>query len=252
MKRLGLLGKSLSHSKSPELFSQFFAAENTHEWKYELFEKASLYLIKEWALKEQLEGFNVTFPYKTEILSHCDMMSEEVAAIGAANTIKICRDFSSPQLMAHNTDIFGFNLLLEKYLPQFHSVPKALILGTGGASKAVAYVLHQKKIPFVFVSRNAHQRAQTVQYEDISAGVISTHLLIIQTTLLGMYPHTDEMPIIPYEYLGNTHVCIDLIYQPEVTQFMRSCRENGATVENGWKMLQEQAKKAWQIFNSPC
>lgn len=251
MKKLGLLGKSLGHSRSPELFQSFFSAEGLSDWEYPLYEKPNLDGIRAWALEQGLIGFNVTIPYKMEILEHCDVLSEAVAAIGAANTIKICTNYTSPLFEAHNTDVHGFEALLKPYLSLLAS-SKALILGTGGAAKAVAYVLHRKQIPFAFVSRSPELHTGAIPYSAVNKDLLASHLLVIQTTPLGMHPHYTTKPDIPYSALGSHHVCIDLVYNPASTAFMDACRHSGATVENGYKMLEEQAKKAWHIFNSPC
>lgn len=246
MPLLGLIGNPLGHSRSPELFSQIFQKEGITDWEYRLFPLHSINdlpaLIKN---QPDLQGFNVTIPYKSEIIPYLNEISPEAKAVGAVNTVRIRRNGSNYSLTGYNTDVFGFESLLLSAGAE--TSDKALILGSGGASKAVCHVLNQHQIPYTIISRNPGPDQKG--YAELYNEVLQLHQLIINTTPLGMHPQADAFPPIPYEYLTPDHTAIDLVYNPEITLFMQKAIKQGASAFNGMLMLQKQAEKAWEFFN---
>lgn len=245
MHLLGLIGTPLGHSRSPDLFAQIFQKEGNTDWEYRLFPLQSISELPELFEKQpDLRGFNVTIPYKTTIIPLLNGISPEALKIGAVNTVCIRRNGSSCSLTGYNTDVFGFESLL---LSASAKTPeKALVLGSGGASKAVCYVLKKHNIPYSIASRNP--QSGQISYGEIGESTIKTHNLIINTTPLGMHPHDNAYPPIPYEFLTSEHTAIDLVYNPEITLFMQKATKQGASAVNGMIMLQKQAEKAWEIF----
>lgn len=240
----GLIGKKLSHSFSADFFNKKFQKEGIDE-EYRLFpipdiDDFPLLL----ALNPDLKGLNVTIPYKQQVIPFLSEISEEAKKIGAVNVIKIISENENITLKGYNTDVIGFR---DSLIPLLHeNVKEALILGTGGASKAVAYVLDSLGIKYTFVSRNP--KAGQIAYSSITPEIISKNLLIVNTTPLGMFPNIEEYPEIPYQYLTPEHICYDLIYNPAETQFMKNSALNGAQVKNGLEMLELQALAAWDIW----
>ena len=242
MRRFGLLGRNISYSFSRTYFTQKFAAEGI-EAVYENFDLQHISEFPEVLRKHpDLKGLNVTIPYKEEIFQFLDRLDPEASAIGAVNTIKIENDGS---LTGYNTDHAGFTGAIMPFLKPHHQ--KALILGTGGASKAVNYALKKLKIKPLFVSRNSSKNG--LLYEDLSAELLKEYTVIINTTPLGTFPITEEFPTIPVKYLGEKHLVFDLVYNPPQTRLMQLAQQQGATVLNGEKMLELQAEKAWEIWN---
>ena len=241
----GLIGRKIGHSFSADYFNKKFERENIND-TYKLF---PLETINEFPklLKDNpdIKGLNVTIPYKIDVISFLDSLSDEAIEIGAVNVIKVVNDKGNIYLKGYNTDSIGFK---ESLIPLLHNgIKKALILGTGGASKAVEYVLKQLDISYTFVSRTPSDKE--LGYDDLTKDVINDNLLIINTTPLGMYPDIDNCPPIPYEYLTDKHICFDVIYNPEETEFMKRAKEKKATVKNGLEMLHKQAIAAWAIWN---
>jgi shikimate dehydrogenase len=238
----GLIGKNISYSFSRGYFTGKFLELELDNYSYENFDLASIEgfmaLIEN---RQDLRGLNVTIPYKEAIISFLDRLSPEAKAIGAVNTIS----FRDGQLLGHNTDAYGFETALEPLLKNHHK--EALILGTGGASKAIAYVLSQRNITFRFVSRSGKKQGYT--YKELTPTIIADHTLIINCTPLGTFPNILDKPDIPYSGIGTDHLLFDLIYNPEKTAFLNTGESNGATISNGLKMLEQQAEKAWQIWN---
>ncbi len=241
----GLIGKTLKHSFSKKYFSEKFSRENI-DANYELYELAD---ISEFPALIQripdLKGLNVTIPYKQEVIPYLDELSPEAKAIGAVNTILIS---PKKKLSGHNSDIYGFWYSLEAWLDGTE-IPKALILGTGGAAKAVAYVMeHFLKVEeYKLVSRK--EGADRFTYEDLFEIDMSDYPLIINTTPLGTYPAVEGRPHIPYAHLTEKHFAYDLVYNPENTAFMQACARYGATTKSGIDMLIGQAEKSWEIWN---
>ncbi len=245
-KRLfGLIGYPLSHSFSKRYFSEKFAREGIEGAAYELFPIPEIGDLPQLLDRHpDLRGLNVTIPYKEAVIPFLDRLDEEAAAVGAVNTIRI----DASGLTGFNTDVYGFEQSLRAFLDdQQATVDRALILGTGGAAKAVAYVLQKMGIGFFFVSRRPADDRLT--YEQLDARVLEKHRLIINTTPLGMAPRTDSRPALPYERLGAGHLLYDLVYNPERTRFLEQGAQHGCPGMNGLEMLYLQAERAWAIWN---
>ena len=247
MKRYGLIGYPLSHSFSKQYFEEKFKKENLTDCRYENFPLQSLdelpVLLED---NYELRGFNVTIPYKEKILSRLDRMDENSHDIGAVNTVKISRNQGKYFLKGYNTDSHGFYASLLPFLNK--PITDALILGTGGASKAVACVLKKLGISCLFVSRHP-VKSDHISYTDVCGPVLYHSQLIVNTTPIGMYPDTEACPDIPYEFITAKHLLFDLIYNPSETKFLARGKEMGARVVNGMEMLRLQAEKAWEIWN---
>lgn len=246
MRLFGLIGYPLSHSFSKKYFTDKFQQENIQDTQYELFEIAQAGLVKDVIRQNPtLQGLNVTIPHKETIIEFLDELDKPVHSIGAVNVIKI---LPSGKLKGYNSDYHGFKSSLLSFIPDDRSVMKALILGTGGASKAVKTALDDLNIPFKIVSRTGN--SSIFSYEEITEDLIQEYKLIINTSPLGMYPHIDSAPALPYSSLGPSHFLFDLVYNPEETLFMSKGKAQGAKVKNGLEMLYLQAEKAWDIWNS--
>ena len=244
MKLYGLIGRTLTHSFSTTYFAKKFAEENIADCTYENFE---LKTIEEFPLllaaNPAIKGLNVTIPYKEEVLQFLTEKNEMVEAIGACNCIKL----ENEKLVGYNTDAIGFRKSLEQQLKSHHK--KALILGTGGASKAIIYVLKQLSIEYRVVSRRKEEGL--CSYEDIGDDILAHHHLIINTTPLGMYPNVNAHPPIPYQFLTREHFLFDLIYNPPKTKFLAEGARQGAQICNGYEMLIHQAEESWRIWSEP-
>ena len=244
MRRFGLIGRTLGHSFSARYFADKFQREglaDTH--RYDLFELPEIECVEELITTEGLVGFNVTIPYKQQIIPYLDSMSAEASNIGAVNCVKIEPD---GRLTGYNTDIDGIRLSLDKLLGGVE-IDAALVLGTGGASQAVQYVLAERNIPYSIVSRDSCKGNLT--YDDLEVEITSSHHLIINSSPVGMYPHVDQCPDIPYELLTTDHYLFDLVYNPERTLFAERAATMGAHTLCGLDMLYAQAESAWQIWN---
>ena len=240
MRIFGLVGKSLSHSFSQQYFTEKFFQNNVHDAKYLLFSLGNIQEIKELLKHSSLLGFNVTIPYKTEIIPFLDGLDKVAQEVGAVN----CVEKQNNQWMGYNTDVAGFEQTLRMECRGVMNY--ALVLGSGGASKAVCYVLKQKNTPFQIVSRKKTEK--TITYNEVTEELIRRSTLIINTTPLGMFPHTDEMPPIPYAALHSEHILIDLIYNPEETLFLKEGKKYGAFIINGLSMFEAQAEESWRLF----
>ncbi len=241
MNRYGLLGRNISYSFSQGYFTQKFKDLDLQDHSYENFDIQQIDDIKQVLAQKNLKGLNVTIPYKQEVLPYLDELDPKAAQIGAVNTIQ----FTEKGLKGFNTDAFGFRTSLEPFLKANHT--KALILGTGGASKAVRFVLNELGIESTYVSRSNKEGQYT--YNDLNRDIIRENTLIINCTPLGTYPKTEDKPDIPYEFIGTDHLLYDLIYNPEKTSFLAAGEAGGAQISNGLNMLQQQAEKAWEIWN---
>lgn len=246
MRVFGLIGKTLGHSFSPGFFEEKFLRENLPGYTYRLFpiEKISdvVRLIRE---NPEIDGLNVTIPYKQDVIRYLNHISPDARRMGAVNTIKIFRKQNSIQLSGYNTDAFGFQHAC-RALQSRHA---ALVLGTGGSAKAVCFVLELFGIPYLSVSRNP-KYPKIIGYNDLDKSIMDQHRLIINTTPLGMHPETDSCPPVPYQYLTRKHFLFDLIYNPAETEFLKRGKQAGATIQNGEVMLELQAEKSWEIWNS--
>jgi len=241
-KTYGLLGRDIEYSFSRKYFNDRFEAEDI-DAHYKNFDFQKIEELKEVLKNEKIDGMNVTIPYKLEIFPFLDRLSPDAEAIGAVNVVKFEKDGT---LTGYNSDYYGFK---ESLLPLLKVKPKkALVLGTGGASKAIAYALKELEIEFTFVSRRAKEGQLT--YEDLTENVIEENLLIINSTPLGTFPKVEACPNIPYQFLTEKHMLFDLIYNPAITTFLKKGKEQGASILNGERMLVLQAEKSWEIWNS--
>lgn len=242
--RYGLIGKDISYSFSKKYFGEKFKVLNLSDHQYENFDLQSIDEFPEviGAKIESIQGMNVTIPYKLEVFKYLDEIDDDARNIGAVNTIKILKD---GRLKGFNTDVFGFEHSIKPLL-QKH-VKQALILGTGGASKAIAYVLDKLAIKYVFVSRNP-QNENCIHYDQLTKDLMNSHHLMINCTPIGTFPEIESYPNIPYQFLTEKHFLFDLIYNPEETAFLKKGKEQGCIIKNGFQMLELQADKAWDIW----
>lgn len=240
-KIFGLIGRDISYSFSRNYFAEKFTKMHILDCEYVNFDISHISKISSIDLSK-VKGLNVTIPYKKEIIQLLDRLDSAAAEIGAVNTIKIV----DGKLIGYNTDVYGFQKSIEPLLTNQHQ--KALILGTGGAAEAVAYVLDKLNIPYVFVSRNSKEGAIT--YQELSKEVISSHQIIINCTPVGTFPNVGKAPQIPYEFVTESHLLYDLIYNPEETLFLKKGKERGAIIKNGYEMLVLQAEKSWKIWEN--
>tara|TARA_Y100000589_G_scaffold325296_1_gene362977 strand:+ start:3576 stop:4361 length:786 start_codon:yes stop_codon:yes gene_type:complete len=248
IKKLGLIGYPLTHSFSARYFADKFEREGIIGFSYGNFEIPKIEDFPE-ILKNNPDviGFNVTIPYKEQIIPYLDELDEEAQEIGAVNTIKVLRTESGIKLKGYNTDIYGFRETLKPLLKMHHY--KALILGTGGAAKAVEYVLRKIGLSVLYISRNPKSESER-SYEDLNQFAVQDFPVIVNSTPIGMHPQIDDCPSIPYEHLNSNNLLYDLIYNPDQTLFMKKGAEQGAITQNGLGMLKLQAEKAWEIWNT--
>ncbi len=247
MKKYGLIGYPLTHSFSKRFFTEKFEKEKIDS-TYDNFEIDSISKFPD-IIKNNPEiiGLNVTIPYKEQVIPFLNELNDSALEIGAVNTIKISRSSSGILLKGFNTDTFGFESSLKPLLKEYHK--KALILGTGGASKALKYVLAKLGIEFISASIE-ELKENEIRYEEIDDKMMKERLLIINATPLGTYPKVDTCPAIPYNFITKKHLLFDLVYNPELTRFMAKGKEKGATVKNGYEMLLGQALKSYEIWNT--
>jgi shikimate dehydrogenase len=259
MRKFGLIGFPLGHSFSKKYFTEKFEREGLADCTYELFPMENISDLPDLlSSNPELCGLNVTIPHKIGIMYYLDKVTPEAKAIDAVNCIKVINqkpiesfftgEFSTKKmrLEGYNTDAYAFEASLKPLLKKYHN--KALVLGTGGASRAVAFVLDKLDIDYKIVSRRSIRKQ--IKYSDINQNMMKEHLLIINTTPLGTMPDVETCPDIPYEYITDKHLLYDLVYNPAETEFMKRGKEKGAAVKNGEEMLHLQAEKAWEIWNS--
>lgn len=240
----GLIGRPLGHSTSKSRFNKMFNEQHINAF-YENYELESIEQVKELvANNPNLCGFNVTIPFKEDIIPFLDRLDETAQAIGAVNTVKVIHNQSGTKLVGYNTDWIGFT---ESFKELLDGRRKALILGTGGVSKAVKYALDKLGIESKFVSRNS--TFDILGYYELSPSIMDDYEVIVNCTPLGMWPKTDLCPDIPYTFLSENHVLLDVIANPDETLFMKKGREHGVTAKGGKDMLEQQAVAAWNIWN---
>lgn len=239
----GLIGKNISYSFSKKYFNDKFEKEELTGCFYENFDLQAISqfpkIIRE---NPDVRGLNVTIPYKEKIIPYLDKLDKNASKIGAVNCIKITK---KGKIKGYNTDYYGFKKSLEPLLQSHHQ--KALILGTGGASKAVAFALEKLDILYTFVSRSKKENA--LDYKYINATTFDNYQIIINCTPLGTHPNVEEFPPIPYEFFTKEHIAFDLIYNPEETEFLKRAKAKNAVTKNGYEMLVFQAEKGWEIWN---
>jgi shikimate dehydrogenase len=235
----GLIGKNISYSFSKKYFSDKFKKLHLQNYHYEIFDLNEIEEIKNLLKNPDIKGLNVTIPYKEKIIPYLDELSDEAKEIGAVNCVKL----KNGEKTGYNTDAFGFEKTLLLHLKEHHK--NALILGNGGAAKAVKYILNKHNISFKTVARNTD-----LNFENLSSELVSESQLIIQTTPVGTFPNDTDCLKFPFEALSENHLVIDLIYNPNYTQFLKNAAENNAKTLNGYYMLEQQAEKAWGIWKS--
>lgn len=239
MMKFGLIGKTLGHSFSQRFFEDYFA-KNEIDASFSNFELAEIDEIKA-VFESGVSGLSVTIPYKESIIPFLDEVTEEVRKIGAVN----CIQFKNGKTIGHNTDVYGFHQTIKPFLTNQHE--RAIILGTGGASKAVKFVLERIGIDCIFISRNPKGEKQ-FSYEEINSYMLNACKLVVNTTPVGTFPNVDDQIEFPFSFLTDKHLVVDLIYNPAETQFLKHSKEFGATIMNGETMLKQQALKAWEIW----
>ena len=246
MKQLGLIGYPLGHSFSKKYYQEKFRNEGIDHIDYDLYPISSITDFPSLYLNNSdFYGVNVTIPYKKDVLAYLNELSEEAEEIGAVNCIQIKHTDHGIHLKGFNTDAYGFQMSLHLLLKPQHQ--KALVLGNGGATKAVVYSLKRLGIAYQIVSRT--KTPNNLSYSDLSPEIIKDHLLLINCTPLGTFPNIEEHPDLPYEAIGTDHLLYDLIYNPEETSFLKKGKEKGAMIKNGYEMLVLQAEKNWEIWN---
>ena len=238
MNTYGLIGKNISYSFSRNYFNEKFKKETILNSQYINFDLDSLPQLNQ-IFNQENKGFNVTIPYKETIIPYLDALDLHAEKIGAVNTIQIKNNIKT----GFNTDWIGFKNSIVSLLKPHHK--KALILGTGGASKAIKYALEQLQIEYKVVSRTQAD----FTYNDLNESIIKEYLVIINCTPLGTFPNIEQAPQIPYEFITENHLAYDLVYNPEETQFLKNCKVKGAQIKNGLEMLEIQAEEAWKIWN---
>jgi len=246
MKKYGLIGYPLTHSFSERYFTEKFSKEGYTACTYSAYPISDISELKNLLQDTELLGLNVTIPYKEQVLSYLDELDSVSESVAAVNTIKIIREGTALSLKGYNTDVEGFTLSLQAFLAGY--LPEsALVLGTGGASKAVRYSLENMGIRTVMISRDPHKG--DMSYADLTQKTIGEYHLIINTTPLGTFPDTEKSPDIPYGYLGPEHYLFDLVYNPAETRFLELGKKQGARITNGYMMLLSQAEASWRIWN---
>jgi len=237
MRTFGLIGKDLSHSFSQQYFQKKFYKEGIKDCQYLNFDINNISTLNKLIQENNIKGLNVTIPFKEQVIPFLDERSEEAKQVGAVNTIKICEE----RLIGYNTDIFGFENSL---LPILKKRRKAIVLGNGGVSKAVQFVLKKNNINFIIISRSS-----VISFLDVSYEMIQENEIIINTTPLGMHPKTEYYPDIPYNALNSKHLLYDLVYNPKESKFLRYGKARDVQIKNGEEMLYLQAEESWKIWN---
>lgn len=246
----GLIGHTLTHSFSKKYFTEKFQKENISNCSYELFSIENINLLPQLINENSnLKGLNVTIPYKEAVIPFLNEIDIAANQIGAVNCIKVINNNGlNPTLIGYNTDEYGFRQSIKPFLESHHE--RALIIGTGGSAKAVYYVLNQIGIDCFYLTRKkTTSNNKILDYSELNKNVFDSIKLIINCSPVGMFPNTLESPCIPYKYIVNNHLCIDLIYNPEETTFLKKSKNQGAKTLNGLSMLHLQAEKSWEIWN---
>lgn len=244
MKQYGLIGFPLSHSFSKKYFDDKFEKEQIKNASFSLYELKDLDTLPTLLNNiKEISGICITIPHKKNVIPFLHWKDNAVKEIGACNCVRI----ENGKLFGYNTDILGFKLSFEKYLLPHHS--KALVLGTGGASASIEYVLKQLNIPYLLVSRNYRKEQNIITYNQITPTLLAEFKIVINCTPLGTFPNIDSCPILPYEAITSNHYFYDLVYNPAETMFLALAKDEGAIVQNGYNMLVFQAEENWKIWN---
>jgi shikimate dehydrogenase len=245
MRKFGLIGYPLEHSFSKKYFTEKFSREKIKDCSYENYPLTIIGQLPDLILSENIEGLNVTIPYKSAVIKFLDRIDPEADAVGAVNVLRIERSKEKTELVGFNSDIAGIR---DTLLPVInYKIRNALVLGTGGSSKAVCFVLKEINVHYTLISREKKYGCLT--YSEISPEVFMETQLIVNTTPLGMYPDTGSKPDLKYDQLGNNHILFDLVYNPEITSFLEMGKKKGCTILSGLKMLHSQAERSWEIWN---
>lgn len=245
-RKYGLIGFPLGHSFSKKYFTEKFQTESL-DAEYELYELKNITEFERLKAIENLWGINVTIPYKEQIIPLLDELDATASAIGAVNVVKFIRENDTLRLRGYNSDAYGFEKSIAPHLCTYHR--KALILGTGGASKAVEYSLKKLGVEVKFVSRNGGENK--LKYEELDEAILNDYLVVVNASPVGTFPHVNASPAIPYHALNSLHLLYDLVYNPSETEFMKKGKTQGAATMNGAQMLTLQAEEAWRIWNLP-
>jgi shikimate dehydrogenase len=249
MRKFGLIGYPLGHSFSKKYFTEKFLKENIKDCSYENYPLENLDNFRELvSVEKELCGLNITIPYKSEIIRFLDVIDNEAEEIGAVNVINIRRYHNHITLCGYNSDITGIHDTLLPYVGD--SLQNAIVLGTGGSSRAVCHVLKKFGMNVSLVSRD--RKPGVFIYSDIDKAFLDRTRIIVNTTPLGMYPNISGLPDINYNDLNSNHILFDLVYNPEITSFLRRGAEQGCTIISGLKMLHSQAEKSWELWNREC
>ncbi len=247
-KLFGLMGYPLGHSYSKDFFTQKFQEDNLAGYAYKLFSLSSIKQFPELVMRQpDLCGLNVTIPYKKEVMLYMDHLDATAEAVGAVNCIKIRKTKGDILFKGYNTDVLGFEKSLLEFLGT-EKIERALVLGTGGSSAAVCFVLRKMGIGITSVSRT--KNGDAIAYEDITQEIIANHQLIVNCTPLGMFPEVDTCPEIPYQHLSASHFCFDLVYNPAETLFLKKAKEKNCHTQNGLDMLKYQALESLAIWEN--
>lgn len=247
MRKFGLIGYPLSHSFSKKYFTEKFLSEYIKDCSYENYPLENLDNFMELVSSdEDLCGLNITIPFKSQIIRFLDLINPEAEEIGAVNVVKISRPDGQIKLHGYNSDVTGIEDTLLPFISA--DVKNALVLGTGGSSRAVCYVLKKFGLKVSLVSRD--KKPDVLRYSDVDSEILERNQLIINTTPLGMFPNTETMPEINYKMLNTNHILFDLVYNPELTSFLKMGVEQGCSVISGIRMLHSQAEKSWEIWNN--
>jgi shikimate dehydrogenase len=246
MRKFGIIGKPIQHSWSKDYFNRKFLREGIHDCVYENFQVDNLDFIRDLVLQDkELAGLNITIPFKVEVIKRLDESDQVAGLIGAVNCVKISRAGNSVYLKGYNTDMPAFRDSLKPLLTE--NQKRALVLGTGGAARAVCQALKELNLEYRLVTRINKGGALT--YSDINQRIITDNQIIINATPVGMHPFADDCPLLPYSCLTSFHLLYDLVYNPEMTLFLKKGLEAGARIKNGLEMLQRQAELSWEIWN---
>ncbi len=247
MREFGLIGYPLEHAYSQKYFTDKFEKEGITDAKYKLFSINEISKLRNIIVSHpKLVGLNITTPYKELVIPFLDEIDKTILKLGTVNTVKIFRDGQSYRLKGYNTDVAGLDKTFDMLDLPINT--KALILGSGGSGKTLAYILKRRGIEYKNVSREPKNLEQ-LPYNKLTESVLKHHNLIINASPVGMFPNVTNAPNIPYNFITSNHICLDLVYNPEETMFLKKCKEQGAVTVNGLTMLFEQADKAWEVWN---
>ncbi len=250
MHQFGLIGYPLKNSFSKDFFTTKFNELGLLENTYRNFPLPDIELVNDMLVfHPTLMGFNVTLPYKQDILRFLDEIDESAVGVDAVNCVKVIRDSSNSdeyKLLGYNTDVYGFEISLLNFVKDVSKIKRAIVLGNGGAAKAIKYVLHKHSVEMISVSREAS--VDCICYDDLTKEMFESSQLVVNCTPVGMYPKIKEVLPIPFDYINETHYCYDLIYIPEESGFLRESKLRGASIKNGLEMLHLQAEKSWEIW----